>query len=725
MKANMSGFDLRAIVGELSQYVGAYVKKSYMPHYEQIVLRINPKESNQFDLVIVRGSRVYTSNRDRPMPMTPPPFAMVLRKYLKNARMTAVRQLGFDRVLALDFDTKYGAMHLYVEVFREGNIILVDSEGIIIQPLTHAKYSGRTLKKGVQYSPPPSASDPHNLDMSALKQIFDKSDRDLVATLAGKANLGATHANAVCDLAGIEPNCSTKNVDVSKIHKALNILLESLVSKSNGYLILKPNEKQTIAELQDLADQLVEGIERDKFLHQHAIEASPTLLPVHEGKVIVKFNQLCQAVDAWLGSHDAGALARREAEKLDIASPGRGYSTDVEKLERRQIQQEKALSGFAKKIEKQQMIGHTIQNNWTHIESLLAQVKESVEKNGWKETQKMAKQIPWVVSMNPAERSFVTILPDDNNAANGPQATLKLDETVYQNAQNYFEIARKQKAKTKGAVSALEDTNLQLKRAKKKEIKAKESGRLSKLKRSKRLWFENHRWSMTLGGNLLVGGKDAKGNDAIVKKHLSGSDMYLHADIHGAPSCSLRASQGFVPDDNRPGHIPDDIPTFKLVDKLDDQEINEDKLGQAAVLALCWSRAWSSGGGHGTVFSVKPAQVSKTAQTGEYVGKGSFIVRGQRKWFRDLDVRMGIGIISINGVPLLMGGVPEVIRTICSRYAILSPGIAKKDKLANRIYKNTGISTDEILSVLPGSCDIDEDKGIFTPPKQQERSEEE
>ena len=100
----MSGFDLRAIVGELSQYVGAYVKKSYMPHYEQIVLRINPKESNQFDLVVVRGSRVYTSNRDRPMPQTPPPFAMVLRKYLKNARMTAVRQLGFDRVLAFGGD---------------------------------------------------------------------------------------------------------------------------------------------------------------------------------------------------------------------------------------------------------------------------------------------------------------------------------------------------------------------------------------------------------------------------------------------------------------------------------------------------------------------------------------------------------------------------------------------------------------------------------------------
>ena len=65
MKANMSGFDLRAIVGELSQYVGAYVKKSYMPHYEQIVLRINPKEASQFDLVIVRGCLLYTSPSPR------------------------------------------------------------------------------------------------------------------------------------------------------------------------------------------------------------------------------------------------------------------------------------------------------------------------------------------------------------------------------------------------------------------------------------------------------------------------------------------------------------------------------------------------------------------------------------------------------------------------------------------------------------------------------------
>ena len=88
MKAAMSGFDLRAVAQELSLFAGAYVKKAYMPHYEQIVLRINPKEMDQFDLVLVRGARIYTSQRDRPMPMTPPPFAMVLRKPVSYTHLT-------------------------------------------------------------------------------------------------------------------------------------------------------------------------------------------------------------------------------------------------------------------------------------------------------------------------------------------------------------------------------------------------------------------------------------------------------------------------------------------------------------------------------------------------------------------------------------------------------------------------------------------------------------
>jgi len=719
MKDAMTGFDVRAVSLELDAWSGAYVKKAYMPHYEQIVLRINPKEAEQFDLVIVRGQRVYTSKRDRPMPMTPPSFAMVLRKHLKNARMTKVEQLGFDRVLMFRFDTKNGQRSLSVELFRNGNVILMDENDVIIQPLTHASYSGRTIKKGEVYVPPPAAIDPYTLTLDTLKQVFDDSDRDLVSTLGGRINLGGVYANAVCEYAGLEPNSSTKDVDPALVLNSLSHFLNQLNASRTGHLILKSTPDYDRKTLLAITRMDVLDAASITAVRETAKEATPLLLPVHSDAISYQCPSLCSAIDAWKGHHDANALARREQEKLDAAAPGRGHSTEAEKLERRLKQQQQALEGFAKKIEKQQAIGHAIQEHWTHVETILQQARDAVQKQGWKPVLKGLKENPWVDSGNAADRTMMVRLPNEEGQP-GQVFTLHLDASVHQNAQRYFEAARKQKDKTSGATTALTDTEVALKRAQKKEAKQKASGRLQTVRRSKRLWFEQHRWSMISGGHLLVGGRDAKGNDSVVKKHLSGSDMYLHADIHGAPSCSLRAAQGFALVEEPFGQLPPGVPSFKLVDKLGDERITDDKLEEAATLALCWSRAWNGGGAHGTVFAVKPAQVSKSAQTGEYVGRGAFIVRGQRQWFKDLDVQMGIGLVAINGVPLLMGGTVPSIKQRCQRYAILAPGQTKKEQLANQIYKATGLRTDDVLSVLPGASDVLEDVGIFTPFKSNE-----
>ena len=56
-------------------------------------------------------------------------------------------------------------------------------------------------------------------------------------------------------------------------------------------------------------------------------------------------------------------------------------------------QQEQALEGFAKKIEKQQAIGHAIQEHWTHVETILQQAREAVQKQGWKPVLKGLKKI--------------------------------------------------------------------------------------------------------------------------------------------------------------------------------------------------------------------------------------------------------------------------------------------------------------------------------------------
>ena len=681
MKSVMSGLDLRAIASELSYMVDSHCKKCYQPHYEQVVLRLRAKDGGNTDLVLVRGKRVYTSKRDRPMPQYPAPFAMVLRKVLTNARLKAIEQIGFDRVLRFVFENSHGKFHLYVEVFRDGNIILADGNDIIIQPLTHATYADRTLKKGIEYTPPPAARDPYQLEFNEFKELMLSSDRNLGRTLGGVLNLGAGISAAVCKDSGHKSEDEIEHVDLDKVWKALNELLHG---EWKGFLFLKEG-----------------GYE----------QAWPMILSTLEEQEYKEFATMCEAVDEWMGLHDANALARREAEALDVAAPGRGHSTEVEKLERRLAQQEKALEGFGEKVEKQQAIGHLIQENWTHVEQLLAQVNEAVENLGWNGVKKATKEIQWIQSVNAADRSFNAFLPDEDGNP-GRQITLNLDESVHQNAQRYFEAGRKQKDKSAGAISALEDTKLQLLRARKKQAKREASGQVARVKRAKRLWFENHKWTMLPSGHLMIGGRDAKGNDAIVKKHLSLGDRYLHADLHGAPSCSLRNNQGFTIDEQPPAHIGSDMPAFRLVDKIEadlDDEITE----VAATMALAWSRAWNGGGAHGTVYWVKPGQVSKSAETGEYVGKGAFVIRGQRTWYKDIDLRLGIGLVAINGIPLIMASPAQYIAEICSRYMIITPGIEKKESIANRIYKSTGISVDDILPILPGNCEIIEDVGLI------------
>ena len=44
MREQSSSFEIARIVRELSEMVGARVRKSYQPHYEQIVVRLNRKE---------------------------------------------------------------------------------------------------------------------------------------------------------------------------------------------------------------------------------------------------------------------------------------------------------------------------------------------------------------------------------------------------------------------------------------------------------------------------------------------------------------------------------------------------------------------------------------------------------------------------------------------------------------------------------------------------------
>ena len=710
MREQMSSFDIHRMVDELQFLVNGRCKKTYQPHHEQIVLRLKPKELPQKDLVIIRGQRLYLSSRDRPMPHQPAPFAMLLRKHLTNARIEEISQIGFDRIVKFVFDAKMGRRELIIECFRNGNLILLDEKGVIIKPLTHSKTSERIIEKGMKYQPPSATINPITLTIDDFIKILEKSDSDLVKTLATQVNLGGQHAELLCKNAKINPHKSVAEIinsdaECQLIFDELKNLVGELKNNSGSFLSLKTNDVEKInIEIENAESLLV----RDELFSEFTHEASP-IRPLEKENILnIHFESLNEAIDTWHGRHDSGATARRIHEKM-ISQQPKGLENVSEKLTRRLKSQQKSLKSFDNDIEENRNKGLAIQKNSQEIDYLINQANQIINENGWKEFSKNASGIDYISKVDQKEKRIFMKLPNE-----GVEIWISVEKSAQLNAQVYFSKAKKVKDKSEGAREALIETERLLKKAKKSESKKKDSNQVTAMKRSKRFWFERHRWSIIDGLHLFVGGKDAKSNDALIKKHMKKDDLYFHADLHGAASCISKLKIGFEPDQNPPPYLPKGVQAYRICDSMENNEFSADAINQSANMALIWSRGWTGGGGAGTTFWVKPGQVSKTAETGEFVGKGAFIVRGDRNWIKDLEMKMAIGLICINGVPLLFGGTNKIVSSLCSRWAEIQPSRNKKEVLANQISKHTGLLTDDILPILPGPCEIEVDHGLLS-----------
>jgi len=644
------------------------------------------------------------------MPSKPSQFAMVMRKHLNNSRLVGVEQLGFDRVIRLIFEHGGGRLGLIIELFRDGNVVLLDENDVIIQPLTHAKYASRTLKKGVAYTPPPETLDPREMNRDVLDSLLDGSEHNLIRTLAARANLGRIYGSTACSIAGIEEDVAANSLDSTQrdsLESAIDSMLQQLSDGADAKMWLadsKAMDAWGAADNEAARDAASSGI----------TEIAPIDLAYTDSSTMVEVASLSVAYDAVFGSHDAAAFIRREEEML--VDSGEDDGVIQAKLGRRAAQQRAAIDRFHERAAITQELGRAIQDNWEHVDSLLSQFNEAVASDGWEGVMDKIHDVPWIDSADPARQTIVAYLPDEDGDLGG-SITLEVSNTVHQNAQRYFEEGRSQKNKAKGAEKALALTEKDQERAEKQAAKDAAAGRLRAKKRSKRFWFERHRWAMLSDGHLLVGGRDAKGNDVVVRKHLTSNDLYFHADLHGAPSCSLKLKDGLIPNQNPSEAIPEGVASLQIVQNLgedleDARQLPESLHSEAAQVAVCWSRAWGSGGAAAIAFHARPSQVSKTTESGESLARGSFVVRGQRNWHRDLPLEMAIGMAVVNGVPIPVSGTPSTISEHCERWAKVTPGREKKESIANRISKATGLAQDDLLSCLPpGNCSL-EDHGL-------------
>jgi hypothetical protein len=190
-------------------------------------------------------------------------------------------------------------------------------------------------------------------------------------------------------------------------------------------------------------------------------------------------------------------------------------------------------------------------------------------------------------------------------------------KTIQENANTYFERAKKAKSKIEASKKALTETRKKIKSIDKEALR-KEEKSVKPRKRRRGKWFNKFHWGRSTEGFLIIAGRNATQNEMIFKKYIEADDVVLHAEITGAPL---------------------------TVVKSEGKEITPSAIREAGEIAAAYSSAWKAGVASIDVYWIKPDQVSQTAQSGEYLPKGSFMIRGKKNYLRKMELKISIGII--------------------------------------------------------------------------------
>jgi len=247
--------------------------------------------------------------------------------------------------------------------------------------------------------------------------------------------------------------------------------------------------------------------------------------------------------------------------------------------------------------------------------------------------------------------------------------TIDIKKSIEQNAAVYFEKAKKSKKKLEGAKKAFKRSQdkLNLLNEKKKKIVLTE--KIAEKPVRKKEWYEKFRWFFSSEGFLCIGGRDATTNDIIIKKHADKEDIVFHTDMAGSPFFVIKANN---------------------------KKISPKTMEEAAQATASYSRAWRLGLSSLEVFYVKPEQVTKEARSGEYLGKGAFMVKGKTNYLHPmLEIAVGIkeGII--------IGGPVNAVKANSEKFVVIKQGKEKTSEIAKKIKKIIGGSIDEITLFIP------------------------
>jgi predicted ribosome quality control (RQC) complex YloA/Tae2 family protein len=670
-KRELTSVDCAALARELGKYEGAKVDKAYLYGEDMLRLKMRDFERGRLELLVEVGEpkRAHLAAQEHvpDAPGRPPNFAMMLRNRITGADFAGVEQFEFDRILTFHFERDDGDTHIVAELFGDGNVAVCDDNYEVLGSLETVRLKSRTVAPGSIYDYPSSRFNPLQVDRKGFDARMEQSDTDVVRTIATQLNFGGLWAEELCTRAGVE-----KTKDIADATEADYAALFEALDRLRT--VLRSGEFDPRVYYESVDD----GSDEDGENEVRA-DVTPVPLEEYEGRHAEVFSNFNDALDDYFHNfeRDPGDEATGESSRPE-------FEEEIAKYERIIAQQEGAIESFEEDAREERERAELLYARYDLVDDVISAVQNA-----------RAEDTPWEDIADRfeegAERGIAAAeAVEDVDGAQGT-VTLRIDDTrvavdptmgVEKNADRLYREAKRVEEKKEGALEAIEDTREQLADAKERRDRweaPEEDGdddeetedvdwlsRSSIPRRRDEQWYERFRWFRTGDGYLVIGGRNADQNEELVKKYTGKHDRFLHTQAPGAPVTILKASEP-----NEPSEAVD---------------FPESSLEQAAQFAISYSSVWKEGRFAGDVYMVEPSQVSKTPESGEYVEKGSFVVRGDRTYFRDTPVGCAVGI-AVEPQTQVLGGPPAAIEPKTETSVRLEPGQYAQNDMAKMLYR--------------------------------------
>ena len=246
----LDGFFLKSLTEELSkELIGRRVEKISQPEKDEIILNFKINRKNRGLLISASSNypRIHFTDIKKENPLSAPMFCMVLRKYLKGAKVLDIQQVSTDRVLNILFESTdelgfVSNFMLVVEIMgRHSNISLVrSSDNIIMDSIKHiglSKNTYRTVLSGLPYVYPPESKllDPYTFSkeylISKLKEL-DFSEKIFSRIFTG---FGADLSKEILYRLNLKRDTDNEPKLVNYINEILDIL-EDFKSNNKNFV---------------------------------------------------------------------------------------------------------------------------------------------------------------------------------------------------------------------------------------------------------------------------------------------------------------------------------------------------------------------------------------------------------------------------------------------------------------------------------------------------------